>query len=874
MKGGREVGDRRVDEEIRHHIEERIDRLIESGVEPAEARSRALVSFGDVDEVTRELHTIDVDNVRSAGLLDALARDVSHAVRTLRRRPRFTAMTVGTLALGIGAATAIFGLVRAVILEPLPWPDPDRLVHVQQVAPDGRLFSHSVPDFADLRDGANAFASLAAMTASDVALGEEDPVSVTVARVTADFFDVLGGRPQQGRTFSAEEMRGSGGPGTVEGDVVIGGSSVVVLSHGLWQARFGGGPVVGSDVVIEGRPATVIGVMAAGWDRMLGADLWMPLALSPSAASREDHYLDVVGRLADGRSLAAAQASAERLATSLAEMHPATNEGWTVRLTPLKRALLGEDRIRAGWVLLGAVGLLLLLACVSVSNLLIARASTRGMEMSVRLALGAGRGTLMRQLLVESLVIGLLATVAGVAIAFVLLPALRALTPADTPRIDMVSLDMWATLFAAGVGVVTGVIFGMTPVAFAAKRDPASALRTGRGLAGGPGERVRSLLVAGQVALTVALLVGAGLLGSTFLRLQLTDTGLPVERVWSVPLMMARYSVEERASAAGAVRRRLAALPGVRAAGSTSTLPFGMGGTVNTIAVEGRPSTAESAPFVRWRLAGEGFFDAIDAHALEGRLFEPVDFRADAEPVVVVGSSLARLVAGDERSAVGRRIAIGWDGTNWRRIIGVVRDVEDLRPQEQPPLTFYLPGVGVMSTVVMLVRVEGPPAIDATAIRDAIHDLEPGLPVPSVERLEQSEDRRLAGERFQFLLVAAFSLIALVLAIIGVYGVTRYSVTQRVREVCVRMALGARPADVVRLLLGRSLVTAWCGVAAGLVLALALSTTIESLLFRTSARDPLAFLGAAAIAALACLLATLIPARQASRTPPATMLST
>jgi predicted permease len=538
--------------------------------------------------------------------------------------------------------------------------------------------------------------------------------------------------------------------------------------------------------------------------------------------------------------------------------------------------LLGEGRIRAGWVMLGAVGLLLLLACVSVSNLLIARASTRGMEMSVRVALGAGVRRLVRQLLVESVVIGVLAAVAGIMIAFAVLPVLRALTPADTPRIEAASVDAHVMVFAVVVGLLTGLVFGLAPVLHAVKRDPGSTLRAGRGQADGRGERLRALLVAGQVAMTVTLLVAAGLLGATFLRMHRADTGLPVEQVWAVPLTMSapRYTGEQRAGTAREIRTRLVTLPGITAAGSTNTLPFGGGGTVISIAVEGRPGTPESAPSARWRAVGEGFFEAVDAAPLEGRLLESADFRDAAEPVVVVGQSLAMRVAGDGESAVGRRIAMGWDGTNWRRVVGVVRDIEDIGPDEEPPLTFYFPGEGGMSSVVILFRTaagSAPPA--ATAIRDLIHDIEPDLPVPAIERLDLRARRRLAGERFYFTIVGSFSIVALLLAVMGVYGVTRFSVAQRIREVCVRIALGARPRDVVRLLLGRSLIMAAAGVVAGIVLALALTTTIESLLFDTSARDPWVFLAAAVISGAACAAATWLPAHRAARISPAGILS-
>jgi predicted permease len=522
-------------------------------------------------------------------------------------------------------------------------------------------------------------------------------------------------------------------------------------------------------------------------------------------------------------------------------------------------------------MLLGAVGLLLLLACASVSNLLLARASTRGPEVGLRMALGASRLRLVQQFMTESVVVALVSAAVGVALAWVALPVLRALMPADTPRIGEVVIDLPVLLVALGLALATSVIFGLAPSLHGFRHEGAAVFSGSPRGAGPAGGRTRAALVCGQVAITVTLLTAAGLLASSFQQMRAVDTGLPVDTGVFVPLVMSgpRYERGARPQAVRQIRERLEAIPGVAAAGTTSIVPFSGANSSVRVAVDGRVNTQESAPFVRWRAIGSGFFNAAGVSPTSGRLFEPADFGGQAEQVVVLGESLARRLAGDADAAVGLRIAMGWDGTNWRRVAGVVRDIEDLAVADEAPLTFYLPAEGGLATTTFLVRLESEATVvSAQAIRRAIWDVDPALAVPTVDPLGPRALRSVAAPRFNVAIVGIFGAVALVIAVMGVYGVTLFSVHQRTREIGVRIALGARPSRIVRMVLGRTLAVAGTGAVVGLGLALALAGTIESILFRTSPRDPLVLAAAAVVAGAATLVAAWLPARHAGATDP------
>jgi predicted permease len=861
---------KRLDDEIRHHIEERVDRLTARGVSPEEARRRAEASFGDVDALRDELARIEEPpRSRLGRALDRVRADLVFTLRQMRRAPAFAAVAVLTLGLGIGASTAIFGLVKAVVLDPLPYPRSDRLVSFNQVAPDGMRFSVSAPDYQDFRDRARTVQDLTALSRADLTYTEDGrPQNAVALQVTGSFFSLFGGEPIQGRTFGDEES----GPSP---------RKLAVVSRSFWEEHLGGAPDVrGRSLVLDDEPYEIVGVMPAGWAPLVDADLWIPLPLAPDPAHRSNHDLDVVGRLAPGATLASAGKDIRAVAAELGREFPASNGNWSARVTPLKEVLVGPQRIQAGWVLLGAVGLLLLLACASVSNLLLARASTRGHEMDLRLSLGAGRARLIQQLLTESLTLAGAGAAVGVALAFGLLPLLQTLSPPDTPRITEASVDVGVILAATATAVVTGILFGLAPAFFLARRgDPRSGLSAARVTTRG-GERARGLLVAAQVAVSLTLLFGAGVLGAGFLRLRSTETGMDPDHTLVVPLMLSgdRYSMGERKVTVDALTERLARLPGVKSVGTTNINPFSGANTVINVNVEGRPATPATAPFVRWRAVSGDYFGAADLHLLAGRTLSAADDREDAEPVVMVTETMARQLFGEPGAALDQRIGMGWDGTNYRRIVGVVSDLEDRELESTPPAVFFWPAMGGLNWAVFLVRyAPGAPLSTSADVRQAIWDVDGTLPVPSVVRLSGALGAAAATPRFNVLILGLFGGVALILSLMAVYGLVLFALRQRTREIGVRLALGARPGGVTGMLVRRGMRVTAAGIAGGVLLsatlALALDRTLDTLVFGGRLLDPL-WLGAATLTvAVAAVGATWIPASRATRVDPREALS-
>jgi len=849
---------KRLDDEIRHHIEERAARLVAEGMDAGEALREAERAFGDVGAVRAELEQIEEPPRGALALLfDRVRTDLAFAGRQLRRAPGFAAVAILTLGLGIGSATAIFGLVKAVVLDPLPYPQADRIVVFNQETPDGLRFSVSEPDFRDFRSRVRSVELLTAVSRADLTYIEDGrPVNVVAMQVTGSFFPLFGGTATTlGRAFTDQES----------GERA---RKLVVVSHAFWAEDLGGDPdVVGTSLVLDDMPYEVVGVAPRGWAPPMAGDVWIPITFADP--DRTDHNLDAVGRLAAGATLGSASADADAVAAELGREHPDTNGGWGTQLRPLKSAVLGPRRIQAAWVLLGAVGLLLLLACASVSNLLLARASGRGREMDLRGALGASRRRLVQQLLTESSVLASAGAVVGILFAYALLPGLQAMSPADTPRIGEASVDAVVVLAAAAAALLTGLVFGLAPVVHVLRGNRTSARSAGR-VTGGSG-RARAGLVAAQVAVSVTLLFGTGVLGASFLRLQRVDPGMDVDHTLVVPLMLSgdRYSVAERRVTVDALHARLASLPGVEAVGSSNIIPFSGANTAVDVNVEGQPTSPDAAPFAPWRAVSRTYLDAAGLELLHGRTFEAPDFDEGAADVVVVTRTLARQLFGDPASAVGRRIAFGWDGTNYRRIVGVVSDLEDRELAGAPPATFFMPAAGFMNWSVFLVRFRpGAPLVEASEVRRAVWDVDPNLPVPTVERLADRVGGSVTSPRFNVLVMGMLGIVALVLSVMAIYGLILFAVRQRTREIGVRLALGARASGVVALLLRRGLVITAAGTAVGALLSLGLSRYLDSLLFgEVGSRVP-TLLAAAVVVTFTALAATWIPARRASRVDP------
>ncbi len=789
--------------------------------------------------------------------MNRLVRDLRFAARTLLRSPGFALVAVLTLAVGIGATTAIFSVLYAVVLRPLPFPEPERLVSLSETTPTGEDFSTSEPNYLDFREQARSFAHLAALTDHEVALlGEREPERLQGVAVTPNYFAALGVAPAIGRAFLAEEA----GPG----------AAVAVLSHALWAARFGADPgAVGRPIDLGGEPFTVVGVMPEGFVSPGDPDIWLPLA--PSAgAEREDHALAMVGRLAPGVSSEAAAAEMRAIAARLGERYPATNGGWSVRLEPLRERMLGGELTRTLWVLMGAVGLLLLLMCANLANLLLARGVSRRREMGLRAALGAGPARLAGQLLAESLLLAAAGAAAGLLVAAWGVPLVRLLLPPETPRLAEIGVDGAVLSFTLAASVLCALLFGIFPALQASSSDVRTALREGSRGSSAAGRRVRDALVIGEVALAMTLLVAAMLLAGSFLRLQAVATGFADAEVLAVPLTLPGPQFEEHGEMArvlAEVEARLRALPGVSAVGATNVAPLEGGGTVGNLSVEGRPSGPGETSFARWRSVTAGFFEAAGVSLLRGRTLEPADFAPDAPAAIVVTDAFARrLFPGED--PIGRRVAMGVNGTNWRTIVGMVEDVRDIRLAEAPQPLFFLPEVGGWPWMTLLVRTAADPAPLAPAVRSAIWSVGPTLAIPTVEPISAARRDAMSGPRFNLLLMAAFAAVALFLAVIGVYGIMSHTVLRRTREIGIRIALGARPERVLRMVVGRGLRLVLAGVAVGAVAALAFARLLGSLLFETAPSDPATLAGTAALLTGVALAAAWVPARRAARADP------
>jgi predicted permease len=798
--------------------------------------------------------------------VDSIRQDFVYALKRLRSAPGFTLVAVATLALGIGATGALFSVVNGVLLRPLPYPEPEGLVRVAAVYEGRRVAVMSPLNFLDTAAAARSFEHLAAFDQGGYTLtGRGEPVRLDGAEVSAPFFELLRVPPFLGRGFRAEENEPSR-------------SKVVVLGHGLWRERFGGDPaVVGKDVTIDGEPRTVMGVAPAGFSFPDESQLWLPLAYDEvfRVKSRGAWYLNVIGRLRPGVALPVARAELETIATRLEREHPDQNEKLGMTAVGLQDDMVGGVRL-ALLVLLGAVGFVLLIACVNVANLLLARLSARETELAVRTAIGAGRWRLARQLLTEALVLGLAGGAAGLMVAVWGTRLLLELQPGDLPRAAEVGVDWSVAGFAAGVSILASLLFGSVPALRASRRDPGDALReAGRGLHGGQGRLGPGLVVA-EVALAVTLLVGAGLLIRSFVQLRRVDPGFQTASAltFRISLPESSYSEEARRSAFYQdLVERLSALPGVRAAGATAGLPLSGVRFNLSFEVEGRPKLSPAQqPSMEIRVVSPEYFEAIGMPVLAGRGFTPQDVDG-APPVMVLSrSAVRRFFPGED--ALGKSITLGWRRPAGRpnaggTVVGIVGDVKDRGLAEEHPPEAYLAHAQLpLLNMDLVLRAATDPMASAAAAIKTVHGLDPELPVTRVRTLEQIVSRSIATPRFYAQLLAFFAASALLLAALGVFGVLSYAVSRRSREIGVRVALGARPGDVLRMVLGQALRLAALGLLLGAVAAAALSRALVSLLFELSPTDPATFAAVALVLAGAALLAATLPARRAARLDP------
>jgi putative ABC transport system permease protein len=796
--------------------------------------------------------------------MEALIQDIGFSLRRLRKGPGFALVAVATLALGIGANAAIFSAVNAVLLRPLPYPAPDRLVVVNHVW-KGRPVVVSPQNFLDFEHETRSFDALAVYDTDGATLtGRGEPVQLATGETSAAFFDVLRVTPALGRGFRPGENE----PGR---------NRVVVLSQGLWRERFGADPaVVGQSMLLDGVPHEIVGVAPPGFDFPRGRDFWRPLEYDQRfrTQSRGAWYLSAIGRLREGVSTDAARAEAATIGARLATAYPDANEGLGLTVRPLHEAMVGKVRTPLV-VLLGAVGLVLLIACANVANLLLSRAAAREGELAVRSAMGAGRGRLVRQLLTEASVLGLLGAGAGLILAAWGGDLIQALQPRDVPRLDEIRLDRVVVAFTMGCAFLTTVVFGTIPALLATRRSSAVALREGgRGLLSGRGGRVRRGLAVAEMALAVTLLAGAGLLLRSFSQLSQVDPGFQSDSalVFRLSLPDGRYA--DGGAKALFYRRAfesLDALPGVQASAATMGVPLRGFGFGFSFAVDGRPEVPPAQqPTLETRVVTASYFRTLGIPLVKGRGFADTDDAGSPRVVVISREAVRRHFPGED--PIGKRIRLGWgppEDSVGGTVIGVVGDVKEAGLDEAHLAEIYLPyaqkPVGGMDVVV---RTTVPPLSLVAAVRSAIHDLDPDLPVARVETLSRIVAASIAQPRFYTTLLAAFAGTALLLAALGLFGVISVGVSQRTREIGVRMALGARSGDVLRLVLREAAMLAVVGIAVGLLAALALSRTLSTLLFNLSPRDPLVFAVAPLLLLLTAVTAALLPARRAAHVDP------
>ena len=798
-------------------------------------------------------------------------QDVRFALRNLRAHPAFALVAVITIALGIGANTAIFSVVNAMLLRDLPYAEPDRLVRIWSTNTERGIERGfmSPPDIVDYQAANRTFQSLAAYSEAELAMVDRDGAATKVTGTWAgdNLFSVLGVTAHLGRTFGPD-------------DGLAGAPKVIVLGYGFWQGRFGGdADVIGTSITIEEDPYTVVGVMPPGFDFPGSSSFWLNRYLL-SYPGRYARWMDVIGRLNPGVDIAAARADLDGIASRLEAEYPNWNRAYGATLMPLHQAVIGGTR-PALLILLGATGLLLLVACVNVINLLLSRMADRGREIAVRMALGAGRLRIGRQILTESLVLAFAGAVLGTALAAFGINALVALGPADLPRLDEVALDGPVFLYTLGAMVATGVLVGLAPAMRLAGMDVHGALQdASKGSSAGVGrERFRSLLVTTEIALTVMLVIGAGLLVRSFAVLRDTDPGfnatglltfqveLPAGPYRELPVVADYYAT---------ITERLENIPGVVSVAATAALPFEREiPFLGDLVVEDRPAPRQGEePQAHYRQITPGFFSTMGIGVVSGREFEWRDDR-NAPGVAVINEALARQYFPDEdpinKKLVGLppHLALGGFLVDEFEIVGVVRDVKYFGLAEPALPSLYLAvGQAPFRRMNFTLRTTVDPESLVRSVRGEIAAMDPLVPVSRVATMERILSSSVARERFSMLLLGLFAVVALVLASIGVYGVISYSISQRTTELGIRMALGANPADVRRLVLLQGARLAGWGVLSGVAGAFALSRVMASQLYGVSATDPWIFGGVPLTLALVAMIATYLPAVRASRIDP------
>jgi putative ABC transport system permease protein len=797
--------------------------------------------------------------------MDRLIQDLRYALRTFVRQPIVTLTAIAALALGIGANTAVFSVVYAVLLKPLPYPDPDALIYVHDSYPAVRFASVGFAKYVALRERNRTLDALGAMTPIGLTLtgSGAEPEQVPASRVTADLFRTMRVEPLYGRWFTADEDQPGSAP-------------VIVLGHALWMRRFGADPgIVGSAITVDGRSLTVTGVMPPGFTYPGRTDAWVPLKMSVATAE-SGNFLRLIGRLRPGISVDQARADLEAV-TAAYNQERGVKRG--IMVWRLHEITVDSSR-RMLLILQGAVVFVLLIACANVANLLLARSVARRRELAVRTALGAGRWRIIRQLLTESVLLAIAGAGSGLVLAGWLLRLFRALAPAGFPRATALSIDGGVLVFTVVVAVLTGLVFGVAPARRAIRTDPNDALRdaSGRGASSAGGHGASRALVVGEVALAVILVVGAALIVKSLLRLQRQDTGFRAANVVTFDLTLPRARYQDDKALVAAYERlidEMRAVPGVRAVGAINHLPLVRFGFNGAVVIEGQPpQPADKVPVVEFRVVTPGYFEAMGVPVRSGRPLNALDTAA-GQPVVVINEAMARQFW-PGRNPVGSRIRPPFFDTSsgWFEVVGVVGDVRSWNLRTPAVPECYAPHAQApVPGLSAVIRTGGVPAETVlSAIRQRIAAFDPALPLVRVQTLTTVVDLAVGDSRLSSVLTTVFALLAALLATVGIYSVISYSVAQRHREIGIRLALGADRRRVMGLVLGEGLIVASVGVGIGALGALGLTRTLRTLLYEVSPTDPVVLAGTIGGVLLIALAASYVPARRATRVDPAIAL--
>jgi putative ABC transport system permease protein len=883
LPGLRPERESRIVKELATQLEDFYREALARGAAEAEADGHACRQIRDWERLTQDVWLADRPNARPpierlADRIDAIPattqgrfamstdvlRDARYAIRQLMRTPGFAIVAILTLALGIGATSAIFSVVNGVLLRPLPYPEPDGVVLVNEIVPQYGRFSVAPATFLDWRKQATSFERIATFSGRNATIAAGDgPDRVASAAVSWDLFDLLKVAPSLGRSFTeAEDEPGKNG--------------VVLLSHGMWQRRFGGDPgVLGRTLSLSGEPATIIGVMPAGfYFPSRDVELWQPIALNPANATRGGHFLSVVARLKPGVSLPQASAEMKAISERLATQYPDTSANESAMVTQLSEQVVGAIR-PALLTLLAAVAVVILIACANVANLLLVRASVREKEIAIRGALGAGRRRLVLQLLAESLVLAIAGGGLGLLFAYAAIPAVRTLSAGAIPRVHEVSIDGQVLAFSLGLTLLTGIVFGLAPAWYASRPGIGEVLKEGgRSSVASSGRWLRNGLMILEVALSIVLLVGAVLLLRSFNRITGVDPGFRADNVLAFRVTLPNKSYPEahnRVTFFDGLLAKLGTATQVRSIGMVQTIPM-RGDYLLSFAIQGRPpAKPNSEPSANYRSVSPGYFRTLGIPIRQGRGFTEQDVPKSPMVAVVDEAFVNRHFPGED--PIGRGIDIGNGSDGFYKIVGIVGSVRYEGLGSNPAPTMYVPfRQDDFSTMWIVARTDGDPAQLASAAREAVKSLDPSLPAYSMVTLASIISDSVAQRRFSMLLLGVFALIALFLAAIGLYGVVAYTVSQRTQEIGVRMAIGAQRGDVLRLIVGGGMKLALVGVAAGLASALALARLVSTMLFEVTPFDPPSYAVTAVVLLAVAALACYMPARRAMRVDPLTAL--